>query len=111
MQPDPVVEDLDVVGDGEPGAGPAGEGLPVIHLVLQGAGDHIFLMAEQFTAMSGRLYAMEVMTPVRRLVSLTATWPERIILSDVLSRTFLIAEMSARTISARETVLRGEDGK
>src|SRR5690242_13023828 len=36
MQPDPVAGDFDVAGDGEPRAGPAGEGLPVIHLVLQG---------------------------------------------------------------------------
>jgi len=35
MEPLPVVEDLDVVGDGEPGPGPGGEGLPVVHLVLQ----------------------------------------------------------------------------
>src|SRR6266550_5320019 len=37
MQPLAVAEDLDVVGDGEPRMGPAGEGLPVIHLVLQRA--------------------------------------------------------------------------
>src|SRR6266487_6271285 len=36
MQPLAVVEDLDVIGDSEPRAGPAGEGLPVVHLVLQG---------------------------------------------------------------------------
>src|SRR6476659_124939 len=33
----PAANHLDVVGDSEPGAGPAGEGLPVIHLVLQGS--------------------------------------------------------------------------
>jgi len=35
VEPLAGVEDLDVVGDGEPGAGPVGEGLPVVHLVLQ----------------------------------------------------------------------------
>ena len=35
MQPLPVVEDLDVVGDGEPCAGSGGEVLAVEHFVLQ----------------------------------------------------------------------------
>ena len=35
MQPLPVVEDLDVVGDGEPCAGSGGEVLVVEHFVLQ----------------------------------------------------------------------------
>jgi hypothetical protein len=36
VQPSAVVEDLDVVGDGEAGAGPGGPAVPVVHLVLQG---------------------------------------------------------------------------
>jgi len=35
VQPLAVVEDLDVVGDSEPGPGSGGERFPVIHLVLQ----------------------------------------------------------------------------
>jgi hypothetical protein len=36
MQSSAVVEDLDVFGDGEPRPGSASEGLPVVHLILQG---------------------------------------------------------------------------
>src|SRR5262249_59356574 len=36
VQPSAVVEDLDVLGDGEAGAGSGGEGVSVVHLVLQG---------------------------------------------------------------------------
>jgi hypothetical protein len=36
VQPSAVVEDLDVLRDGEPGTRPGGEGVPVVHLVLQG---------------------------------------------------------------------------
>jgi hypothetical protein len=36
MQSSAVVEDLDVFGDGEPRPGSGSEGLPVVHLVLQG---------------------------------------------------------------------------
>ena len=35
MQPSAVVEDLDVLGDSEAGAGSGGPVLPVVHLVLQ----------------------------------------------------------------------------
>jgi hypothetical protein len=35
VDPLAVVEHLDVVSDGEPGAGPGGERLPVIHLVFR----------------------------------------------------------------------------
>jgi hypothetical protein len=41
VQPLPVVEHFDVVGDGEPGAGPGGERVPVVHLVLQGAEERL----------------------------------------------------------------------
>ena len=37
MQPLAVVEDFDVFGDGEARPCPGGEGLPVVHLVLQGS--------------------------------------------------------------------------
>ena len=35
MEPLPVIEDLDVFSDGEPGFGSGGEGFAVIHLVFQ----------------------------------------------------------------------------
>lgn len=35
MQPTSVVEDLDVLGNGEPGTGSGVEAVPVVHLVLQ----------------------------------------------------------------------------